>query len=107
MNEKLEIKNNQVSKIFKRWNGIWCDQRISIDTRLKAYSVLEIIEALVLIYEHNEILDAEEIDDLFISWNKEYRPLFPENYNQVFNSIIQKLSPEETKASIDFKIKSN
>ncbi|MGG3987191.1 hypothetical protein [Bacillus smithii] len=75
----MEIKNQQVSKIYDGWKEVWEYEKGELDTRLKAYSIMKVIKALVAIYEGDEKLDEEEIEDLFIDWsNNEVRPVLPE-----------------------------
>lgn len=66
----IEIKNEQVEKIYNAWEIIWKDSEAPIHKRLKAYSIMNVIEALVFIYEEEEEIDEEEIADLFINWGQ-------------------------------------
>jgi hypothetical protein len=47
---------------------------------------MSIIEALVLIYEHDTMLDYEEIEDLKLN----ITPIFPEEYQAICDNIINK-----------------
>lgn len=94
----LDIKNDQVSGIYSRWDKIWRNENIALETRLNAYSIIKVIEATVLIYEYNEELYEEEVDDLFIAWNKDCKPVFPEDYPKLLKSMrnnLKKLKNEE------------
>lgn len=87
----MNIENEQVQEIYSRWNNVWKRKENDLETRLKAYSMLEMIKALVLIYEANNKLDEDEIDDLFIHWNDKLKPLFPEDKPKLLESIEKQL----------------
>ena len=87
----MEIKNIQVNDIYIRWKAVWESEENSLESRLKAYSILEIIESLVHIYEHDETLDKEDIDDLFIGWNKDFKPLLPEERPEILSMVREQL----------------
>lgn len=74
----MKIDNKQVQKIYNRWDNIWRNDKLALETRLKAFSIMRVIEKLTVIYEYNEELDEEDIDDLFIAWGKRITPLLPE-----------------------------
>lgn len=50
------------------------------------------MEALILIYENEEVLDDDSIDNLFIDWNKDYRPVLPENYAKLLEEIKKRVN---------------
>ena len=86
----MKIQNKQVEEIFKRWTSIYENENLKLETRLKAFSIMKTIEALVVIYELGEHLDEEVIDDLFIKWNEKFKPLLPEErdkLNKINNSL--------------------
>lgn len=87
----MEIKNPQVKHIYNGWKEIWEYEKGELDTRLKAYSIMKVIEIIVAIYEGDIKLDQEEIEDLFIQWNKDYRPLLPEEMPMLLESIKKQL----------------
>jgi hypothetical protein len=74
-------------EVFKRWDRIWRNKDNELETRLKAYSILRVIEAAVVIYERQEVLDEDTIDDLFIAWGKGIKPVFPEDMPKILESI--------------------
>lgn len=83
----MDIKNEQVKIIYDRWKSIWHNVDKKEMTRLKAFSIIQVIEALVCVYELDEKLDEENIDSLFISWGEGIKPLFPENRGYFFKNI--------------------
>ncbi|PLS18875.1 hypothetical protein CVD28_00295 [Bacillus sp. M6-12] len=91
----MKIENKQVQEIYERWNGVWHNTEQSMEVRLKAYSILQVIEALTLIYEKNEELHEEEIDDLFIAWGEKIKPLFPENKEKLREQIKKQIQHKE------------
>lgn len=79
----MEIKNEQVKKIYDRWDNIWRNEDIQKEVRLKAYSILKVIEAIVEVYESESELCDEHVDDLFIKWDVGvHMPIFPEDNNR-------------------------
>jgi hypothetical protein len=91
------IKNKQVNEIYERWEKIWMNEENSLEARINAYSILNIINALADIYEWDEDLDEETMDDLFTAYNTNFRPVFPEeipkvleNFRKQFNELLIK-----------------
>lgn len=75
----MKIKNEQVKQIYDQWNDIWRSTNVTLEHRLRAFSVLKVIESLVVAYELQEKIGEEEIDDLFMAWDEKMRPIFPED----------------------------
>jgi hypothetical protein len=87
----MSIKYEQVKEIYLRWEKIWLFEENSLETRLNAYSILNIINALVDIYEWNEDLDEETMGNLFIAWSKDFRPVLPEEIPKVLENFRKQL----------------
>jgi hypothetical protein len=101
----LNIKNKQVDEIYRRWKKIWTNKDLPLESRLKAYSIIQIIEALVVIYEESEVLNEEDIDDLFIKYDKDCRPISPEEYPRLIESLEEHLQSDENFKQIGKKSK--
>lgn len=87
----IVIKNEQVRKIFNYWVEVWKYEENDLNLRFKAYTIIQVIKALVAIYEGNIELDEEEIEDLFIDWEKsDARPLLPEEIEKI-KEIIKEM----------------
>jgi hypothetical protein len=102
----VNIKNKQVNEIYRRWKKIWTNKDLPLESRLKAYSILQIIEALVLIYEENEVLNEEDIDDLFIKYGEGCRLVLPEEYPRLLESLGERLQADKNLKQIAEKKKS-
>lgn len=88
----MKIENEQVKKIYDRWDSIWRNEDIQKEVRLKAFSVLKVIEAMVELYECDNELCSEQIDDLFIKWDAGViMPIFPEDEDRKkFRRMLRK-----------------
>lgn len=84
---ELNIKNKQVREIYRRWKKIWENEKNKLEIRLKAFSIMNVIESIVYVYENNEMLNEEDIDDLYTAWGKGYMPILPEEYSDLKKRI--------------------
>lgn len=87
----MEINNKQVKDIYDRWSKVWESEENTLESRLKAFSILKVIEALVNIYEFNGELDEEDVDDLFIAWNRDFKPVLPEERPEMIARLREQL----------------
>ena len=87
----MEINNKQVKDIYDRWSKVWESEENTLESRLKAFSILKVIEALVNIYEFNGELDEEDVDDLFIAWNRDFKPVLPEERPETIARLREQL----------------
>ena len=94
----MEIKNEQVREIYKRWDAIWKSEELTLETRLKAFSILGVVKALVCIYEYDEELDEEDVQDLFISWSKDFKPIMPEERPEFLARLKKQLKNTKNNA---------
>lgn len=85
------IKNNQIKAIYRRWESIYNNSEFEISKRMKAYSIMQTIGALVEVYEKGAVLDNDDIDDLFLAWGEGMWPLLPEQKG----SLLKKLKEQK------------
>jgi hypothetical protein len=83
----VHITNPQVKEIHGRWQSVFDNPELKLDTRLKAFSIVQVIETMTVIYEMNETVDQEDIDDLFIAWNKDYQPILIEDKPKLLENL--------------------
>lgn len=83
----LEIKNKQVEEIYNCWDSIWKNTDNNKESRFKAYTIKQVIEAISYIYEHDRELEQEDIDNLFITWGDGVEPVFPEDVPKILERM--------------------
>lgn len=84
----MKIENKQIRDIYDRWDSIWRSESTEKSVRLKAFSILRVIESLVAVYEADEKLSQDEVDDLFIAWRVDrHSPIFPEDTPKMIERI--------------------
>ena len=82
------IENEQVREIFNNWKEVWKCEENDLNLRSKAYTIMQVIKALVAIYEGNIELDEEEIEDLFIIWdNSRIGFVLPEEIRKIMEGL--------------------
>lgn len=89
--DTVDVADIQVREIYNRWNDVWENKDLEMSVRLKAYSILNVLEALVFVYENDGILEEEDIDDLFVSWGDGIYPLLPEDTQALFEKLKNRL----------------
>jgi hypothetical protein len=75
----FEIKNEQVKEHYEYLNRLFHNQNLEEETRKSAHRRMDLLEALVRIYERDSVISEEDIDDLKIS----ARPVFPEEMRKI------------------------
>ncbi|MET3505465.1 hypothetical protein [Halalkalibacter oceani] len=81
------IENKQVKEIYDRWNRIWGNREADLESRLKSYVIMKHICVLVGIYESNSELDDEQVDELFIKYDEDFKPILPEEIPRLLDSL--------------------
>lgn len=80
----ISIKNKQIKSIYERNRAIFYDDNLHEKIRINAYEKMRLIEAMVSVYENSEKLHTEEMDDLFLMYDEDFRPTFPEELRALF-----------------------
>lgn len=84
---KLEVNHPQAKEIYEQLHEVYANTTLDEATRITTYEKIQLLEALVLIYEKNETLNDDEIDDLFVKYGPHYKPLFPEHYPMLLENM--------------------
>lgn len=83
-----DIANVQVREIYEGWERIWNSEDSPAPTRFQAYSMMRCMSALIGVYQYDEELDKEEIEDIFIDWGSGgIKPVFPEEYPKLVDKM--------------------
>jgi len=87
----MNINNPQVKEIRDGWESLFDNPNLPLEERLVAFSVLQTVNLIVSLYEEDYVAHQEDVDDLFIAWNKDLHPLLKEDSTKVLEKLIGRL----------------
>lgn len=79
----MKIKHPKVNEYYNYLNESFANVNLSEEHRMDIYKRIEIIEALVSLYEQKYEFDDEIIEDLKLK----YRPVFPEELKNIQKNL--------------------
>ncbi|NFM82291.1 hypothetical protein FDC20_08020 [Clostridium botulinum] len=79
----MKIKHTKVNEYYNYLKTSFANVNLSEEHRMDIYKRIEIIEALVILYEQEYEFDDEIIEDLKLK----YRPVFPEELKNIQKNL--------------------